>query len=78
MNGGAQIRPQEGILPKELTAQLEKLYNELPISCPRSNPLLQEIYSSWLGGTGSDKSSSTLHTTYHAVEKMSTALNIKW
>ncbi|KAK3917039.1 putative cytosolic Fe-S cluster assembly factor [Frankliniella fusca] len=78
LNGGAQIRPEEGTQQKELTTTLAKLYNELPIHSPRSNPLVQEIYTKWLSGAGSDKSNAKLHTSYHAVEKMNTALNIKW
>ncbi|XP_034251403.1 probable cytosolic Fe-S cluster assembly factor GI11683 [Thrips palmi] len=77
LNGGAQVRPQEGGLQKELTAHLENLYEGLASHNPKSNPLVQEIYS-WLGGAGSDKTVANLHTSYHAVEKMNTALNIKW
>lgn len=77
LNGGAQVRPQEGGNQKELTSHLEKLYRELPTQNPKSNSLVQEIYN-WLGGMGSDKTSAKLHTNYHAVEKMNTALNIKW
>ncbi|XP_026277190.1 probable cytosolic Fe-S cluster assembly factor GI11683 [Frankliniella occidentalis] len=78
LNGGAQVRPEEGTQQKELTSTLEKLYSELPLHSPKLNPLVHEIYTNWLGGAGSDKSSANLHTSYHAVEKMSTALNIKW
>ncbi|KAJ1530517.1 hypothetical protein ONE63_005410 [Megalurothrips usitatus] len=78
LNGGAQVRPEEGVQQKELTTQLEKCYEELPIHTPKSNPLVQEIYANFLGGMGSDRISTSLHTAYHAVEKMNTALNIKW
>lgn len=78
LNGGAQVRPQEGSSQKELTTRLETLYQHLPIISPKENPLVQEIYSTWFGGVGSDKAASSMHTSYHAVEKMSTALNIKW
>lgn len=76
LNGGAQVRPQEGP-QKELTARLENLYEGLASHNPKLNPLVQEIYN-WLGGMGSDKTVANLHTSYHAVEKMNTALNIKW
>lgn len=36
------------------------------------------IYKEFLNGSHSDKAKALLHTTYHAVEKMNTALNIKW
>jgi len=45
---------------------------------PEKNHIVQELYDTWLGGSHSDKCSAMLHTKYHAVEKMTTALNIKW
>lgn len=78
LNGGAQVRPKDGITLKELTSQLEKLYRSLPVASPEENQTLKKLYESWLGGQDSDKSNVVLHTEYHAVEKMNTALNIKW
>lgn len=77
LNGGAQIRPDFGTPARELTSQLEDLYKKLPQSCPDNNDT-KFIYANYLDGTFSDKAKSLLHTNYHAVEKMNTALNIKW
>lgn len=77
LNGGAQIRPESNKPLKELTMELEEMYRKLPKSNPE-NENVTKIYEDFLGGAGSDKSRELLHTSYHAVEKMSTALNIKW
>lgn len=78
LNGGAQVRPKEGKSLKELTAELEDLYASLPARSPEDNVTVKKLYETWLGGQDSDKSNAILHTQYHAVEKMNTALNIKW
>lgn len=63
---------------KELTHNLEALYNSLPIEIAENNNCVKELYEMWLTGQDSDKVSAILHTNYHAVEKLNTALNIKW
>lgn len=78
LNGGAQVRPKEGKSSKELIVELEDVYIALPVKSPEDNALVKKLYETWLGGQDSDKSSVVLHTQYHAVEKMNTALNIKW
>lgn len=78
LNGGAQVRPKEGKSLKALTAELEDLYASLPVRTPEDNVIVRKLYEMWLGGQDSDKSCAVLHTQYHAVEKMNTALNIKW
>ncbi|KAJ9595515.1 hypothetical protein L9F63_013280 [Diploptera punctata] len=78
LNGGAQVRPQDGSSPRELMGKLEAMYSNLHKQVPEENQIVQQLYDSWLGGAYSDKSSSLLHTKYHAVEKITTALNIKW
>lgn len=77
LNGGAQIRPESNQQLRELTVELETLYQSLPKAQP-DNDDVKTIYNEFLGGTGSEKVNQLLHTSYHAVEKMSTALNIKW
>lgn len=77
LNGGAQIRPQNTQQMKELTRELEDMYRSLPKSQP-DNDDVKVIYEEFLGGKNSDKAQKLLHTSYHAVEKMSTALTIKW
>ncbi|KAK5645559.1 hypothetical protein RI129_006859 [Pyrocoelia pectoralis] len=78
LNGGAQVRPHGDMNLKELTVKLERLYTSLPIEIPDESKVTQELYKTWLQGQDSDKAGSVLHTTYHAVEKLNTALNIKW
>lgn len=63
---------------KELTHELERMYYSLPQKSPQENQTIRELYECWLGGVDSDKANQILHTQYHPVEKMSTALNIKW
>ncbi|PNF25946.1 putative cytosolic Fe-S cluster assembly factor GK14772 [Cryptotermes secundus] len=78
LNGGAQVRPQDGSSPRELTMRLEAVYESLQKQVPEENHTVQELYSTWLEGAHSDKCVAMLHTKYHSVEKMTTALNIKW
>lgn len=78
LNGGAQVRPTDSITSKELTHKLEQLYRQLPIKNLTDDELVTELYEQWLEGNESDKAYAFLHTQYHAVEKMNTALNIKW
>ncbi|XP_074028044.1 probable cytosolic Fe-S cluster assembly factor GI11683 [Leptinotarsa decemlineata] len=78
LNGGAQVRPKTGSTVRELTTELENMYNSLPCQSPEENRNVMELYEAWLGGQESDKCSSVLHTQYHAVEKEETMLNIKW
>ena len=78
LNGGGQIRPQDGEQAKELLARVETLYNSLNTRKPEENPLIDELVSDWLGGAESEKAAAMLRTQYHAVEKMNNALTIKW
>lgn len=78
LNGGAQIRPENNQPLRELTTDLEKIYRSLPRAQPDDNKDVKSIYEGFLDGAGSEKAQQLLHTTYHAVEKMATALNIKW
>ncbi|XP_060666480.1 probable cytosolic Fe-S cluster assembly factor GJ13047 [Drosophila nasuta] len=77
INGGAQVRPTTGQHVRELTQQLEELYKKLPRSNP-DNTHTKQIYADFLDGAHTDKCEDLLHTSYHAVEKLNTALNIKW
>lgn len=78
LNGGAQVRPLGDKTIRELTLDLEKIYSGLTTQKPEQNKTVKELYDAWLGGIDSDKSLNLLHTEYHAVEKLNTALNIKW
>lgn len=76
LNGGAQIRAKEGMTSRELTGKLEEMYQKLPVHRPEDNKVVENLYTSWLNS--SEESKVTLHTAYHAVEKNTNALNIKW
>lgn len=78
MNGGAQIRAQDGTQPRELALKLENEYNKLPKSNPEENAVLTNLYKTWLEGENSDKAEAYLHTQYHEIEKMNAAISIKW
>lgn len=78
LNGGAQIRPQDNVQPRELALKLEAMYHDLPTSIPEENLAVHKLYNTWLGGEYTDKAVAYLHTQYHEIEKMNTALAIKW
>ncbi|XP_056641236.1 probable cytosolic Fe-S cluster assembly factor GI11683 [Diorhabda sublineata] len=78
LNGGAQVRPKNGVTIKDLLSEIDCLYNSLPIHFPENNQIIKKLYDTWLGGEDSDKCFGILHTNYHAVEKSINALNIKW
>lgn len=77
LNGGAQIRPEKTQQQRELTAELEEMYRSLPKSQPE-NEDVKAVYEAFFDGKDSEKVQQLLHTSYHAIEKMSTVLNIKW
>lgn len=78
VNGGGQIKAEEGTTAKEVLAEVEELYNSAPTRRPEENERVQTLYDEWLGGVGSEKARTMLHTQYHALEKNTNALNIKW
>lgn len=78
LNGGAQVRPTNGQTPRELTSELELMYRMLPQSNPE-NEAVETVYTTFLDNAGdNNKRKEFLHTSYHHIEKMNTALNIKW
>ncbi len=78
LNGGGQIRPEESETAKDLLERVKHAYNSVPVRHPAENPLVQKLYTDWLGGHDTDKAKTLLHTQYHEVKKMQNALNIKW
>ncbi|KAK6638350.1 hypothetical protein RUM44_008779 [Polyplax serrata] len=77
LNGGAQLRPEDGPgQVKDFVRKLEDAYSKLPKIAP--GPTIEKLYREWLGGFGSDKSVALLHTSYRQIEKMESALTIKW
>ncbi|XP_012057524.1 PREDICTED: probable cytosolic Fe-S cluster assembly factor CPIJ010948 isoform X1 [Atta cephalotes] len=78
LNGGAQIRPNGNVQPRELALTLEIMYHKLPLSKPEENKVVQNLYKTWLGGEHTDKVNAYFNTQYHEIQKMNTALAIKW
>ena len=78
LNGGAQIRPQDGSQPRELANKLESEYDRLPKSNPESNSAVKDLYKTWFEGESSDKTQAYFQTQYHEIEKMNAAISIKW
>lgn len=78
LNGGGQIKATETENSKDLLKEVTGLYKTPPDCEPGSSPLVDRLYLDWLHGNNSDKVKKVLYTNYHEVEKMSSALTIKW
>lgn len=78
LNGGGQIKAEEGMTDKEVLLNVEEAYSTAPTRTPEDNQIVQSMYEEWLGGNGSERARTLLHTRYHEVEKNTNALNIKW
>nr|KAF6489050.1 cytosolic iron-sulfur assembly component 3 [Molossus molossus] len=77
LNGGGQLKAPE--MPgKELLQHVERLYSMVKTEAPESVPGVRELYGQWLHGEGSERAGGLLHTSYHAVEKASSGLSIRW
>lgn len=57
---------------------MEILYGMVRTETPEDAPGVQELYECWLQGEGSERAGHLLHTSYHAVEKASSSLSIRW
>ncbi|XP_054716273.1 cytosolic iron-sulfur assembly component 3-like isoform X2 [Uloborus diversus] len=77
INGGAQVRAVDET-PKELLSKVEEIYHSLPARNSKENAVVQDLYERWLEGEDSLKCKQMLYTQYHAVEKISSGLLIKW
>ncbi|XP_075686699.1 cytosolic iron-sulfur assembly component 3 [Rhinoderma darwinii] len=77
LNGGGQIRA-EGEVGKDLLQKVEQLYMSVRTESPERNDRVKELYEQWLGGEDSPGVTAALHTQYHAVEKITSGLTIKW
>lgn len=78
VNGGGQIRPMEGQTNNELLQRVKESYDSVPCVQPDLWPGVKDIYEEWLGGVDTEKARAMLHTQYHGVEKVASALNIQW
>ncbi|KAF3700223.1 Cytosolic Fe-S cluster assembly factor NARFL Iron-only hydrogenase-like protein 1 [Channa argus] len=78
LNGGGQVKPEAGHNQKELLQKVEELYKEERSPLPEDNLQVAELYQSWLHSVGEERAKELLHTKYHAVEKMTNGLTMKW
>uniref|UniRef100_A0A2I3HF31 Cytosolic iron-sulfur assembly component 3 n=1 Tax=Nomascus leucogenys TaxID=61853 RepID=A0A2I3HF31_NOMLE len=77
LNGGGQLQAPDRP-SRELLQHVERLYGMVRAEAPEDAPGVQELYTHWLQGTDSECAGRLLHTQYHAVEKASTGLGIRW
>lgn len=77
LNGGAQIRPEGNESTKELVSRVERTYRLLPTEKPELSPVVTNL-KPWLGDEDSQRFDQLLRTNYHAVEKNTNALTMKW
>ncbi|XP_037544283.1 cytosolic Fe-S cluster assembly factor narfl [Nematolebias whitei] len=78
LNGGGQVKPPAAQNQKELLLKVEELYKAERPQLPENDPRVSELYQSWLDGLGQERAKELLHTQYHAVEKMTNGLTMKW
>ncbi|KNC85584.1 hypothetical protein SARC_02241 [Sphaeroforma arctica JP610] len=79
VNGGGQIKDANQSKQKDIVSKVGANYLALPTqSSALVDPDVDLLYSDWLDGSGSVKAQAALHTEYHAVEKMTSGLTIKW
>jgi len=78
LNGGGQIKQQEGESSKELLKRVEDIYNEQILQNPEQDFRVKELYNLWFNGPFSADSKTHLHTQYHGREKLTNPLAIKW
>ncbi|KAF0032655.1 hypothetical protein F2P81_014945 [Scophthalmus maximus] len=78
LNGGGQVKALPGQNQKEHLQEVEDLYKaERPLS-PEDDTRVAELYQSWLLSVGEERAKELLHTQYHAVEKLTNGLTMKW
>lgn len=78
LNGGGQLKPVGDQSNKELLQQVEAVYRAEQPSVPEEDRRVSELYHTWLKSMGEEKARELLHTQYHAVEKITNGLAIKW
>ncbi len=57
---------------------MEELYRGERTSVPEQDTRVAELYEGWLESVGEEKARPLLHTQYHAIEKNTNGLSIKW
>lgn len=72
------MKPVNGQNQKELLQKIEELYKSERPTSPEDDIHVAELYQSWFNSVGEDRAKVLLHTQYHAVEKMTNGLTMKW
>ncbi|KAM5588907.1 protein NAR1 [Rosa sericea] len=79
LNGGGQIKPKPGQSAKQLIPLLQAAYAEnVLVSDPFANPIVQSLYNEWLEKPGSEKAKQLMHTEYHPIVKSITSQLHNW
>ncbi|PRQ28231.1 putative Iron hydrogenase [Rosa chinensis] len=79
LNGGGQIKPKAGQSAKQLIPLLQAAYAEnVLVSDPFANPIVQSLYNEWLEKPGSEKARQLMHTEYHPIVKSITSQLHNW
>jgi iron only hydrogenase large subunit-like protein len=80
LNGGGQIKPKDGVRPKDLLDQVERIHSSIQVKFDLFDVQVKTLYEEWIkGGINSKEAKTLLHTQYHEREKMqSSGLTIKW
>ncbi|XP_056144730.1 cytosolic Fe-S cluster assembly factor narfl [Lampris incognitus] len=78
LNGGGQLKPIPNQSSKELLQKVEELYKAEQSLTPEDDVRVAELYLSWLHTIGEERARKLLHTQYHAVEKLTNGLAVKW
>lgn len=72
------MKPLTSQNQKELLQKVEELYKSESPTSPEDNIHVSELYQSWFNSVGEERAKELLHTQYHAVEKMTNGLIMKW
>lgn len=78
LNGGAQIRPDDGQTSKELISRLEDSLAGMKKQLPEQNQMVDVVRKKVNPDGNLDAEKHLLYTEYHEVEKMTSSLLIKW
>ncbi|KAG9328975.1 hypothetical protein JZ751_008566 [Albula glossodonta] len=78
LNGGGQVKPLPDQSNKEVLQKVQDLYGAEQAQAPEQEERVAELYHTWLRSVGEGRARELLHTQYHAVEKATNGLAIKW
>ncbi|XP_062388136.1 cytosolic Fe-S cluster assembly factor narfl [Sardina pilchardus] len=78
LNGGGQLKPQGELSNKDLLQRVETLYQAERSAAPDGDARVRQLYHTWLQSVGEERARQLLQTQYHAVEKATNGLTMKW